>query len=553
MKIFDLVNKEAAGQKASIFASATLAGGSNVLILFLANLSAEDPGKPEPAIFIAFLLSIALFALCSRYTHHQLTEILERGLHNIKIRITGKIAQTDLQGLEQLGTAEIYDRITENVTTVSASAGIIANFLQSICVVVLASIYLALLSGTAFVLLMLVVGACTIYYTSKSAELKGYQQQLAQTRLAFFDRLTDMVKGFREIKYNRRRSSDLQADLIQTSDSLRQVTVQSNRLFDNNWIFANCSIYFSLGAIIFFLPLYTPTDVGLLGKLISGTLFIWGPLGNTVAGFPMYIRSNHALSEIAALEQKLDELTRDVVKPEDAYDPWSGVFTQIEACRLCYEYKSQSGDEVFHIGPLDLTIKAGDITFIVGGNGSGKSTFLKALTGLYAPTSGSVRVNGLVVTQSNVAAYREMFSAIYTDFHLFSKFYGLLDVEDAAVNKLIAQMQIEGKTAFADQRFTKRDLSTGQRKRLAMIVTLLEDRPIFIFDEWAADQDPEFREYFYTELLPSLKQRGKTIIAVSHDDRYFRYADQVVTMEFGQIRSIQTPGASSVVAPPSSA
>jgi putative ATP-binding cassette transporter len=167
------------------------------------------------------------------------------------------------------------------------------------------------------------------------------------------------------------------------------------------------------------------------------------------------------------------------------------------------------------------------------------------LTGLYQPTAGSLRVDGILVQPDNAAALREMISTIYSDFHLFSKLYGLLDVDEAAVHQLLAQMHLTGKTSFSDQQFTRRNLSTGQRKRLAMIVVLLEDRPIYVFDEWAADQDPEFRKYFYEELLPSLKQRGKAVIAVSHDDRYFRCADRVVTMEYGKIRSI-TPGSSSI-------
>jgi putative ATP-binding cassette transporter len=164
---------------------------------------------------------------------------------------------------------------------------------------------------------------------------------------------------------------------------------------------------------------------------------------------------------------------------------------------------------------------------------------MKVLTGLYPATGGEMRIDGQRLRPENVAAYREMYSAIFSDFHLFSRLYGLLDVDEQAVLTLLRQMQIDDKTSFEKGRFTKRDLSTGQRKRLAMIVALLEDRPICLFDEWAADQDPEFRKYFYDELIPALKRRGKTVIAVSHDDRYFHCADRVVTLEYGKVRSIE--------------
>ena len=59
------------------------------------------------------------------------------------------------------------------------------------------------------------------------------------------------------------------------------------------------------------------------------------------------------------------------------------------------------------------------------------------------------------------------------------------------------------------------------------------------FDEWAADQDPEFRRYFYDVLLPGLKAEGRTLIVVTHDDRYFHVADQVVFMEEGRVVRVE--------------
>ena len=71
--------------------------------------------------------------------------------------------------------------------------------------------------------------------------------------------------------------------------------------------------------------------------------------------------------------------------------------------------------------------------------------------------------------------------------------------------------------------------------RKALISALLEDREIYIFDEWAADQDPQFRKRFYEKIIPELKQKGKTIFAVTHDDHYWNLADIVVKMEYGRI------------------
>jgi putative ATP-binding cassette transporter len=193
------------------------------------------------------------------------------------------------------------------------------------------------------------------------------------------------------------------------------------------------------------------------------------------------------------------------------------------------------GRALFEVGPLDFRVQQGETVFIVGGNGSGKSTFMKLLTGLYYPRGGSLRLDGRRVEGADYRAYRSLFSVIFTDFHLFDRLYGIEGVAQEDVDALLERMELEKKTRYVDGRFTHQNLSTGQKKRLALIVTLMEDRPIFIFDEWAADQDPGFRRYFYEVLLQGFKERGKTVIAVTHDDRCFHVADRVLKMDYGRI------------------
>nr|QDA77051.1 ABC-type siderophore export system [Jahnella sp. MSr9139] len=539
MTIIDLVTKEAAGERRHLLLAATLAGASNSLIIALVNITAQSTDHVAVRYFVMFALAIILYVVSARHTFHRTTHIIETALHRIRTRIIAKVERTELQDMERIGTSEIMDRITENMTVVSDSAGILANLLQSLAIIGFATIYLASLSMAAFVMLLVLVVGGAFVYLSRQKLVDEYLRRSGQERLTFFDLVTDLLKGFKEVKYNQRRSREIDADIVQSSASLRETTTNANHLFNDNYIFGNCILYALLAAMVFVLPQYSETDADTLSTLVSAVLFLWSPLSGIVGGYPAYVRSNYALAQVQALEEKLDASVRGAPPVEDAEDPWRGRFTTIETRDLEYQYIPENGAQAFRIGPINLTITAGEVLFIVGGNGSGKSTFLKVLTGLYPPTAGSVRVDATLVTPSSVAAYREMYSAIYSDFHLFAKLYGLLDIEPAEVRRLLAQMQIEDKTSYENRRFTKRNLSTGQRKRLAMIVTLLEDRPIYLFDEWAADQDPEFRRYFYEELIPMLKQRGKTVIAVSHDDRYFRCADRVVTMEYGKIRSVE--------------
>ena len=178
--------------------------------------------------------------------------------------------------------------------------------------------------------------------------------------------------------------------------------------------------------------------------------------------------------------------------------------------------------------------------FIVGGNGSGKSTFIKLLTALYEPDSGSIRWDGEQVTAANVGAYFGLFTVIFSDFHLFDRLYGIDPVDTTALRRLLFEMQLDHKVSFSDGRFSTTDLSSGQRKRLAMVVARLENRPVCVFDEWAAEQDPEFRKHYYEVLLPQLKAEGRTVVAITHDERYFHVADKVIWMEEGRIARVET-------------
>jgi putative ATP-binding cassette transporter len=176
--------------------------------------------------------------------------------------------------------------------------------------------------------------------------------------------------------------------------------------------------------------------------------------------------------------------------------------------------------------------------FLVGGNGSGKTTLLKLITALYPPDEGGIRVDDLVIGPTNAQSYRNLFSAIFSDFHLFEKLHGLGDATPERVNELLRRMELSDKTAFEGGRFTNINLSTGQRKRLALVVAYLEDKPVYLFDEVAADQDPHFRRYFYETMLPELKAKGRTIVVVSHDDRYFHLADRVLKMDDGKLSEL---------------
>jgi putative ATP-binding cassette transporter len=211
---------------------------------------------------------------------------------------------------------------------------------------------------------------------------------------------------------------------------------------------------------------------------------------------------------------------------------------RLEFRGITHAYHREDEKESFTLGPIDLTLFPGELVFLTGGNGSGKTTLAKLLSGLYTPETGEVRLDGELITDENRESFRQYFSMVFSDFHLFESLLGLENPElDERAREYLLRLQLERKVQIKDGKFSTTDLSQGQRKRLALLTAYLENRPIYIFDEWAADQDPLFKQIFYYEILPDLKSQGKTLVVISHDDRYYGVADRVIKLEYGKIDS----------------
>ena len=242
-----------------------------------------------------------------------------------------------------------------------------------------------------------------------------------------------------------------------------------------------------------------------------------------VQTIPVLLAADVASDNIERLETKLRAIAGAAklssLEPRARFDT-------IEMRNVVFSYMDKSSEAVFRVGPFNFTLHSGDLVFISGGNGSGKSTFLKLLSGLYEPDSGEILLDGIPVNDTNRDTYRALIAAIFVDYHLFQRLYGIADPDPGEINRLLTQFRLTDKTRLGPGgEFSTLDLSGGQRKRLALIVSLLEKRPILLLDEWTADQDPDFRRKFYDELLPELKQAGETVVVITHDDRYLAELD----------------------------
>jgi putative ATP-binding cassette transporter len=288
-----------------------------------------------------------------------------------------------------------------------------------------------------------------------------------------------------------------------------------------------------IGLLVFVVPSLKEISVATLTGYALILLYMVVPLEVLSGGFAIIGRATVSLNQIESLGLSLktdsssDERLEEIVRPS-----WQ----TLELDGVVRSYQLEKDNSSFVLGPIDLILHSGELVFIIGGNGSGKTTLAKLLTGLYPPEAGEIRFNGQTITSSNVDDYREHFSAVFSDFYLFESLLGLEAPRlDAQAREYLSQLQLDGKVEVKDGVLSTLDLSQGQRKRLALLTAYLEDRPIYVFDEWAADQDPLFKEVFYFQLLPEMKARGKTVIVISHDDRYYSVGDRVIKLDSGRL------------------
>ncbi len=563
--LLELIKAAPPAERARLLAAALLPGFADAAIIAIIQAGIHAGPAQSESLFLAFCLALVGQVVAVRLGARSFAGLVESGLCQARIRIAEKIRRAELAQVEKIGAGEIYTRLTQATNAISSNLWSVCVMAQSAVILVCISLYIAYLSLWAILPILLFYGGGGTLFLIRRRQVRQTMRESAADQVELFSYLSELLQGGKEVRLNRRRGDALIEELRRTADLLGEAPRRINRILQQNFLTARLALFALMASVVFVLPLLLGASASteFLSALLSSAIFMFAPLSAFLRSVPEYERASLATESLQALEARLDHAgsaTTDAIEApaptaHDAPGPNQGP-QHIVLSDLSFAYQDPAGGAGFAIGPVSLEIHRGEIIFFVGGNGSGKTTLLKTLAGLYIPSSGSISVDGVPLTNDNRQAFRENFAAIFTDFHLFKKLYGLTQSSPQQVAQLLQQLQIAHKTAYGDNGFTRTNLSTGQRKRIAMVVALLEDRPLYIFDEWAADQDPEFRHYYYEQLLPDLKRRGKTVLAISHDDRYFHCADRVVTLDYGTVRSIDTfpqpGGANPIVARPES-
>ena len=544
MKLVVFLLRSSLGTVGLVVLAGIIAGVTNTGLLIIINSALSKSNTSQKTLIWSFAALCVAMLVSRAAAWIFLVQLAHRVTYKLRLELSSRILAAPLQHLEKLGAPSLLATLTDDVAVIAGALTATPMLVVHIVVVVTCLGYLGWLSLPA---LLGVFGFLTFGVLCYQIPLRRALHYLGASRRdldALFKHFRSLIDGNKELKLHRaRREAFFHEHLENAALSFRRKASVGDAIYALTASFGHLLIFILIGLLIFALPALQPTTTATTIGFSLVILYLLPPLEVIMSALPTFGRANVALQKIEAMGLSLTAESTDESTPTS-----SSSYESLKLQGVTHAYNSEDGDG-FKLGPIDLTFRPAELVFLVGGNGSGKTTLAKILTGLYAPDEGAVYLDGEKVTDETRDQYRQLFAAVFSDFYLFESLLGLSPgaVDEQAVQYL-QRLQLDRKVQVIDGVLSTTDLSRGQRKRLALLTAYLEDRPCYVFDEWAADQDPLFKEIFYLRLLPELKARGKTVIVISHDDRYFHVADRILKLNYGKMeQEILTSLNSSIV------
>ena len=481
--------------------------------------------------FIGLGFSLGFFQFVSRVLIARLSQQL---IYQLRLDLTQKILHCPLQQTEMVGTPKLLAALTGDINTIAFASIQLATILVNSAILVGVFVYLAWLSPLLFAIVFgSMLGGYIIYAVIQQQGIKSFAEG-RQVQDILFKQFGAVTEGIKELKLHRpRRLAFINEELKPTANDARFYWVKAISSFALAGSVGTALFFVPIGLMLFVFPQRETISTTVISSYALAILYAMSPITQIVTALPQLAQANVSLAKVDSLGLSL---TQSVTEPN--FPTGSSLDTDwqnLDLIDISHSYGGESEEHQFTLSQINLEFKPGEIVFIVGGNGSGKSTLIKLITGLYNPDHGKILFNKLPVSDTNREWYRQQFAAIFYDFYLFDRLIGIDSSQQEITTKYLKLLEIDHKVTIKDGILSTTNLSQGQRKRLALLTAYLEDRPIYVFDEWASDQDPIFKKVFYKELLPELKSRGKTVIAVTHDDRYFNYCDRLIKLDFGRL------------------
>lgn len=510
--------------------AALLGGAASAGLVAASNAALHE--RPAPWLAWAFAGLCVVLLVSRTVSRVLLVRLAQDAVVDLRLRLTRRILAAPLRQLEEIGPPRLTATLTDDVLAISDALPSLPILGTNMATVAACLAYLGWLSWQGLVAVVLVLAVGTAGYRLVVRRALRAFARAREEQDALFGHLRALTEGIKELKTRRaRREAYLREMLEPTARAYRDHAVRGRTLYTAAGSWAQVLFFVVVGVLVFALP----AGLSLPSETVTGyTLtffFMMAPLDVIMNWLPFLGRANVAVGKVEALGLSLGSSG----EPDAGGAPEVG-WHRLDLVGVTHAYQHEREERSFTLGPIDLTLRPGELVFLVGGNGSGKTTLAKLLTGLYAPEAGEIRVDGMPVGEADRVAYRERFSVVYADGFLFDRLLGApREGLDARAHDYLVGLHLDHKVSVEDGRLSTTALSQGQRKRLALLAAYLDDRPIYVFDEWASDQDPFFKAVFYRQVLPELKRRGKAIVVISHDDRYYDVADRIVKLEAGQV------------------
>lgn len=480
--------------------------------------------------FASAFLFICLFIFLARtFAQITLTRLALDVTSDLRKEIYQNIAKASLINLENVGSPRLLATITKDVEDIMRGVKVLPDLIISMVTIISMLSFLLLLNSEVFWFVLGAISFGVITYQVPMLIGRHYFIRAREKVDDLHEGIRGLIYGAKELKLNvNRRTHYHHYELYEAEAGLIRTQKTALAIVRCAMNYGDLIGFFVIGVITFVFVNYSDISNEELIGVIMAMLYVTGPVGSILNTFPELSMAKVSINKIKQLRHQLAEETGNQEISDVA--PWQVVHVE----NLTFEYPSADEDRVFSVGPVSFNFAKGQVTFIVGGNGSGKSTLGKMLTQHYRPSNGKIKFGDVEVTDDNRNSYRQCISSIYSDYYLFNSLNGLTNkLDEQKVQHYLRKLNLHDKVTIENGRFSTLQLSDGQRKRLALLVAYLEEKELYLFDEWAADQDPDFKHFFYYELLDELKAEGKAVVVISHDDRYFELADQLIVMERG--------------------
>lgn len=540
MTLFRFLVKSCRGLMGWTLITSVVSGACNAALVGLVS-SVLTRNQPATTTLIWAFAALGIGKVISNIVSQVVLARFSQGaIARLRRDLISKILAVPLRHLEEIGSPRILVGLTDDIFNITQALLAIPVVAVNVFILLGGAAYLGWLSWKilASVTVLIVLGGVGYrLMVQRAFHWLNYARAEEDRLFGYFRALTE---GIKELKLHRSRRSAFYRNIHDTTEKYQQhnVTAETCFITAQNWTHF---LYFALiGIILFAVPRFGSFSRETLTGYVVTSLYLMGPLAGVMTSFSLFSRASVALQKVQELGVSLSEHSTEGCSFEQSETEHT--FSRLEFQGIIHSYHREAEDSHFVLGPIDLSFQPGELVFLVGGNGSGKSTLAKIIAGLYAPEAGEVRLDGSLVTDKNRDQYRQLFSAVFGDFYLFDNFLGLHNANvDSQAEEYLTLLHLQHKVKIRNGSLSTTAVSQGQRKRLALLTAYLEDRPFYLFDEWAADQDPHFKNIFYTQLLPELKARGKTVLVISHDDKYFDVADRIIKLDYGKLAVSAAP------------